>query len=84
MIWINQMSEKKYKFITIKYDKRYGLYHGKPVYEIINNKTKNYLGSLTYYPAYGEFVFSSCEGKVFAVYCLKNIIDFMEEINEFR
>jgi len=71
------MTEKKYNFITIKIvpDE---IIEGKSVYEITNNKTGNYLGSLTYYKPYKAYVFSSCEGKVFGANCLKDVLDFME------
>ena len=73
--------EKKYKYITIKQDDGYGLYHGKPVYEIINNKTGNIMGNISYYKYWKQFVFSAVNIHViFNNECLKDIIDFMEAL----
>ena len=73
-------AEKKYKYITIKKSDYYALYHGKPVYEITNNKTGDYLAMLTYYKPFAAYVFSSCENKVFGANCLRDVLDFMEAL----
>jgi DNA-binding ferritin-like protein (Dps family) len=71
-------ARKKYENITI-FDNG-EIQENKPVYEIINNKTKHCLGFIYYYKSYEQYIFSSNESKVFGISCLKNVIDFMEKI----
>ena len=70
--------KKKYKHITIK-ELRNRNYNGRSIYEVDNNKTRNYVTILFYYAPYKKYVFESLEGKVFANTCLRDIIDFMEK-----
>ncbi len=67
---------KKYKYITIKKD---GVWHAKPKYDIINNKSKEVLALLFYYKAWKQYVFTQIQqDAVFNNSCLRDIIDFIE------
>lgn len=68
---------KKYRFITIKQDDR-PLFGGKPVYQILNNRSGDQLGALSYYPPWRQYVFSSSLSSVFNNSCLRDVLDFME------
>lgn len=68
---------KRYKFITIgKWYAGYALKH--PGYKITNNKSKDILGRLSYYPTWKQYVFESEYGAIFNNSCLRDILDFME------
>jgi len=71
------IKDKTYKYITIKQidDETW---EGKPVYRIVNNKSKSLLGMLSYYVPWKQYVFSSREGCVFNTGCLHDVLDFME------
>lgn len=69
---------KKYKFINIKQVDN-EQFNGKPHYKIFNNKTTAFLGHISYYKLWKEYVFSSSEGCAFNNTCLRDVIDFMEK-----
>ncbi len=71
--------EKKYKYITIKQVAN-ELFEGIPVYRIFNNKSNDQLGIISYYKPWKQYVFSSTEECDFNISCLKDVIDFMEEL----
>jgi hypothetical protein len=69
----------KYKYITIRQD--YGeVFDGKAVFRIYNNKSGSQLGILSYYKPWRQYVFSSQPECVFNNSCLKDVIDFIENI----
>lgn len=68
---------KKYKFITIQqFDGE--LFAGKPVYRIINNRSKGQIGIISFYKPWKEYVFSSQPECVFNNSCLRDVLDFIE------
>jgi len=71
-------SVKTYKYIAMLYvDEKF---EGKPVYRIINNKSKNQIGILSWYKPWKQYVFSSQPNCVFNISCLKDVLDFIENI----
>ena len=71
------MSEKKYKFITIRQEGN-ETFEKHPVYRIFNNKSGDQLGVISYYRSWRQYVFSSQEGCAFNNSCLRDVLDFME------
>ncbi len=71
--------EKRYKYINIK---RVGAeeFEGKPVFRIFNNKAKNQIGIISWYKPWKEYVFSSQPECVFNNGCLKDVLDFIENV----
>lgn len=79
------MTEHKYKFITIRQAEQFeegkaipAMYDNKPLYHIVNNKNAGFLGWITYYKPWRQYVFTGTERAVFNNACLKDIIDFLE------
>ena len=70
---------KKYKYIIIQQDGA-ETFNGKPVYRIYNNRSKDQLGILSWYKPWKEYVFSSKEECVFNNSCLKDVLDFIENV----
>ena len=70
---------KKYKYITIQQDGA-ETFNGKSVYRIYNNRSKDQLGILSWYKPWKEYVFSSKEECVFNNSCLKDVLDFIENV----
>lgn len=68
---------KRYKYIHIEKDSK-GLYDGKPLYEIKNNKTSTVIGIIFYYKGWKQYVFNAKPSCVFNVGCMKDIIDFID------
>lgn len=78
---------KTYKFIKIQQSAtvRGGIsweeeFEGKPVYRIYNNKGGDQIGILSWYKPWRQYVFSSREECVFNNSCLRDILDFMENV----
>ncbi|HLG35555.1 MAG TPA: hypothetical protein VI757_11805 [Bacteroidia bacterium] len=70
---------KKYKFITI--EQRDGeVFEKHPVYRIYNNRSKGQIGILSFYKPWKEYVFSSKEDCVFNNTCMRDVLDFIENI----
>jgi len=71
---------KKYKWITIKEVRgQPGVgYVGWPIYDIINNKSQDYLGGIFFYEEWKQYVVQLEEGGVFNNSCLRDILDFMD------
>jgi ribosomal protein S27E len=72
----------KYKYITIQPSDE--IFDGKPQYEVINNKEKTLIGLLFYYKAWKQYCFTSGENCVFNSYCLNDIIDYLDKLNNKR
>ncbi len=85
---------RKYRFITIRQavakisetddgglERAGEMFEGHPVYRIFNNKSGGQLGILSYYRPWRQFVLSSQPECVFNDSCLRNVLDFMERIN---
>ncbi len=73
------MKAKKYRFITIKQvDDE--IFEAKPVYRIFNNKGSEQLAILSWYKPWKQYVFSSKDDCVFNNSCLRDVLDFMEQI----
>lgn len=70
------MSEKKYRFMTIRQDGT-ELFEGHPVFRIYNNKSGAQLGILSYYEPWKQYVFSSQPDCVFNDGCLRDVLDFV-------
>ncbi len=70
---------KKYKYITIK-QVSLELHEGKPVYRIFNTKSNGQIGILSYYKPWKEYIFSSKEGCIFNDGCLRDVLDFMDNV----
>lgn len=74
---------KKYKFITIcdEYDNgKQEMFSGHPVYRIRNNRSKEQIGILSYYRSWKQYVFSSQPECVFNNSCLRDVLDFLENV----
>jgi len=71
--------KKRYKFITIQ---DFSELHGKPMFEIINNKSGDMLGTIEYYPRWRQYVCYFEESAVFNTECLLNIIDFINSVGK--
>ena len=66
-----------YKFITIR--QASGMFScGKPVFEIVTNRSHEQIGLLSYHKPWKQYVFSTDHDCVFNNSCLRDIIDFME------
>jgi len=65
----------KYKFINFEQ-------HENSLWSIKNNKSKDILGYVEYYPQWKEYVFVNYPLKemVFSVKCLLDIIDFIKNL----
>lgn len=70
---------KKYKYITIRQEDK-EIFNEKPVYRIFNNKSGGQIGILSYYKIWKEYVFSSQPECVFNNGCLRDVLDFIENI----
>lgn len=70
---------KKYKYINIK-QVNGELFNDKPVYRVFNNRSKGQIGIISFYKPWKEFVFSSKENCVFNNSCLRDVLDFMENV----
>lgn len=72
---------KKYEFVTIE-----NIYAGRKrekfedhlVYRIYNNKSRTQIGLLSWYKPWKQYVFSSQPEHVFDNFCLRDVIDFIE------
>lgn len=70
---------KKYKYISIKQvDEE--MFLGKPVYRIFENSSGDQLGIISWYKPWKEYVFSSKDFCVFNNGCLKDILDFINNV----
>lgn len=72
--------DKKYKYITIR---QVGgeVFEKKPVYRIFNNRNaSSQLGIISYYTPWKEYVFSSQPDCVFNNSCLRDVLDFIENV----
>lgn len=69
----------KYKYITIRQNKNEE-FEKHPVYRIYNNKSGLQIGILSYYKPWKEYVFSSNEQCVFNNTCLRDVLNFIENI----
>jgi hypothetical protein len=72
---------KKYKYITIKQINE-ELFEKRPVYRIFNNKSNEQIGILSFYKSWKEYVFSSKEECVFNSGCLRDVLDFIDNITK--
>lgn len=70
---------KKYRFITIRQDSG-EVFAKKPVYRIFNNRSNSQLGIISYYSPWKEYVFSSQPECVFNNSCLRDVLDFIENV----
>jgi hypothetical protein len=68
---------EKYKFITIHWVNE-EMFEKHPVYRIINNKSGDQIGILSFYKPWKQYVFSSREECVFNNSCLRDVLDFLE------
>lgn len=70
---------KKYKYISIIQvaDEVFG---NKPVYRIYANRGGAQIGILSFYKPWKEYVFSSKDDCVFNNGCLKDVLDFIENV----
>lgn len=68
--------EKTYRFITIVNEGN--TFDERPVYHIVNKRSKSQIGMLTYYSPWKQYVFESNPDCVFNRSCLCDITDFME------
>jgi hypothetical protein len=70
---------KKYKFITIRQE-RDEAFCGMPVYRVFANRKGGQLAIISYYVPWKEYVFSSHEDCVFNNSCLRDVLDFIENV----
>lgn len=70
---------KKYKFIIIRQVAE-EVFNKKPVYRIFNNRSGDQLGILSYYKPWKEYVFLSREECVFNNTCMRDVLDFIENV----
>lgn len=78
---------KKYKFITIKQTNG-ELFGSMPVYRIYNNRSLKkhgecfdaQIGIISFYKPWKEYVFSSQPECVFNNSCLRDVLDFIENV----
>lgn len=73
------MPEKVYRYITIRQAGQ-ETFEGHPVYRIFNNKSRAQLGILSWYKPWKAYVFSSQPECVFNHSCLRDVLDFMENV----
>lgn len=71
------MSEKKYKFITIRCVGT-ETFEGYPVYRVFNNRRGGQLAVISWYKSWKQYVFSSHDECVFNLSCLQDVEDFMK------
>lgn len=69
---------KKYKYISIEQTDTDQIFGTLSVYTIINNRGKDQLGTIAYYPPWKQYVASFNQHAVFNNSCLRDILDFME------
>ena len=65
----------KYKFIEFRHVKLVG-------WRIVNKKSGSILGCISLYEPWGQHVAEFFEGCVFNNQCLKDIADFLEQLNK--
>lgn len=70
---------KKYKYITIRQVSE-EIFNNHPVYRIFNNKSNGQIGVLSFYKPWKQYVFSSREDCVFNDSCLRDVIDFIDNV----
>jgi hypothetical protein len=70
--------EKKYKYITIK--ETGALEGSKETYDILNNRSGDWLGEIYYYRDWRQYVCTFNEQAVFNKSCLLDIIYFIDLI----
>lgn len=70
---------KKYKFITIQQENGV-LFEDKPIYCIIDNKSGEELGMLFYHKPGKQYFFEGYLNCMFNDSCLRDILDFMENV----
>ena len=70
---------KRYRYITIQ-QVNDEAFEGQPVYRVYNNKSGEQLAVLSFYKPWKQYVFSSCETCVFNNSCLRNVLDFLENV----
>lgn len=73
------VEKKKYKFIVIECVNK-EMFEKHPVYRIFTNRNRGQIGVLSFYKPWKEYVFSSKEGCVFNNGCLKDVLDFIENV----
>ena len=71
---------KSYRFIQIRQDGD-EKFEGMPVYRILNNKSGEQLGILSWYKPWRQYVLSSQPECVFNDSCLRDVLDFMGSIS---
>ncbi len=71
---------KRYKFITICRGDDEEIFEKHSVYRIYANRGAAQLGVISWYRPWREYVFSSSEECVFNNGCLRDILDYMENI----
>lgn len=76
--------EKKYKFINIGQVNSEVFFGKHPVYRIFDNSSRNQLGLISFYGPWKQYVFSSRPECVFNDSCLRDILNFMGEIDHAR
>jgi hypothetical protein len=70
---------KKYKYITI--EQRNGeMFEKHAVYRVFNNKSGGQLAILSYYKPWKQYVFGSMEECVFNDSCLRDVLDYMDNV----
>lgn len=47
-----------------------------------NKKHRHYLGDITFYPQWKEWIFSPDENAIFSTECLADLARFLKELNE--
>ena len=71
--------EKTYRYITI-WQVDGETFEDHAVYRIYNNKSRGQLGILSWYKPWKTYVFSSQPECVFNHSCLRDVLDFMENV----
>ncbi|MCK5016251.1 MAG: hypothetical protein KAS32_04190 [Candidatus Peribacteraceae bacterium] len=70
---------KKYKHIY--FTKSTQIQAEKPIYECRNNKSKEIIAVIYWYPQWKQFVFGFYEDAVFSQSCLLDIVDFIKDVS---
>ena len=70
---------KRYKYISIRQDNG-EVFNNKPVYRIYTNRGNAQIGIISWYKPWKEYVFSSKEDCVFNNSCMRDVLDFIENV----
>jgi hypothetical protein len=74
------MQPMRYTFIQVIPDDTGEMYAGRPMYDIVNNRSGDFLGQILWYPAWRKWVARFYDNAVWSTDCLENVNDAIRTI----